>query len=115
MTPFRPRREHVGPDPHLNIKLILFAVGAAFGVAGMITGRDWLLYIGIAILVAGALLRFRRPAPEEEASTGGPDWPQDAPRSAPEDVTGEAPEDPAGEAPDDTRDDDRAPGGPASR
>jgi hypothetical protein len=56
---FRPSRERRGPDPHLERKITIFAIGAAFGIAGVATGRSWLTWIGIAILAVGVLLRFR--------------------------------------------------------
>jgi hypothetical protein len=63
---FRPSRRRVGPDPHLDTKIVLFVIGAAFGAAGMITGRNWIVFIGIAILLAGVLLGLRRPATSDE-------------------------------------------------
>lgn len=62
----------------LRVKLVIFAVGAAFGIAGMAADSRILLTTGTAVLFAGVLLRFlprfRRgrdrhpPAPEEEIS-----------------------------------------------
>ena len=56
----------------------LFAAGAGLGVAGMYLGEAWLTGAGIAVLAAGALLRFvpgRAGADgeeEEEEGDGGP-------------------------------------------
>jgi hypothetical protein len=61
LTPFRPSRERAGPDPHLDKKLVIFALGAAFGLAGMLTGRRILIVAGIAILASGFLLRLLPP------------------------------------------------------
>ena len=57
---FRASREPCGPDPRLTQKLYIFASGAALGLAGIATGRTLLVWIGIAVLAAGVLLRFRR-------------------------------------------------------
>lgn len=70
---FRPSRTRAGPDPHLDIKILLFAIGAAFGAAGMITGRGWIVFMGIAILLAGVLLRLWRPAVPGEDDEGDED------------------------------------------
>ncbi len=58
MKIFRPSREERGPDPFLNLKLILFALGAALGIAGIISGRELFVGIGILVLAIGVLLRF---------------------------------------------------------
>ncbi|MFW6080041.1 MAG: hypothetical protein ACODAE_10495 [Gemmatimonadota bacterium] len=62
--PFRPSRERRGPDPHLDVKIIVFVVGAVLAVVGIGTEIDWLISIAIAILAAGVLLRFLRPRRE---------------------------------------------------
>ena len=41
MALFRPSREHHGPDPYYHWKTIVFAIGAAFGLAGIFTDHDW--------------------------------------------------------------------------
>lgn len=58
MKIFRPSREARGPDPFLNLKLVLFALGAALGIAGIIAGSEILVGIGILVLAIGVLLRF---------------------------------------------------------
>lgn len=84
MALFRVRRDHRAPDRWLAHKMVLFAVGAVIGFAGMITERSWLVNVGIVVLVAGVALRFlARPeatieeideeTDEEDSETGGPD------------------------------------------
>lgn len=58
MAPFRPSREPRGDDPLLPAKIALFASGAGCGVAGMATESSWLVWLGVALLAAGLLLRF---------------------------------------------------------
>lgn len=58
MSPFRPSRERHGPDPYLPLKMAIFVIGAAFGLAGMAMDERWLILTGIAILAVGFLLRF---------------------------------------------------------
>jgi len=55
---FRPDRGERGPDPYLDAKTTLFAVAAVIAIAGMLTGRDWLVWISIALLALALLLRF---------------------------------------------------------
>jgi hypothetical protein len=58
----RSRRD---PDIWLGEKMIFFATGAALGLAGMVTGRDWLIWVAIVVLGIGFALRLfsRRTAP----------------------------------------------------
>jgi hypothetical protein len=58
----RSRRE---PDIWLGEKMIFFATGAALGLAGMVAGRDWLIWAAIVVLGIGFALRLlgRRTAP----------------------------------------------------
>lgn len=58
MKIFRPSRKASGSDPFLNLKLILFATGAALGLAGIVSGRELFVGIGILVLAIGVLLRF---------------------------------------------------------
>ncbi|MFW6202654.1 MAG: hypothetical protein ACOC8B_08745 [Gemmatimonadota bacterium] len=62
--PFRPSRERRGPDPHLDVKIIVFVVGAALAVVGIAMEIEWLVTVAIAVLAAGVLLRFLRPRPD---------------------------------------------------
>ncbi|MGH7476620.1 MAG: hypothetical protein ACRELD_10050 [Longimicrobiales bacterium] len=55
---FRPSRETRGPDPYLDWKIGAFMLGAALGVAGMITNRRALIVAAIVVLFLGFLLRF---------------------------------------------------------
>lgn len=57
---FRPSREPRADDPHLRIKMIIFALGAAFGLVGIATDAQWFVYIGIVLLAGAFLLRFWR-------------------------------------------------------
>jgi uncharacterized membrane protein YjjP (DUF1212 family) len=63
---FRTSREHRGPDPYQRWKLVIFALGAAFGLAGIGTGRDWMILSAIGILAVGVLLRFLRKREDTE-------------------------------------------------
>ena len=57
MALFRPGRARRGEDPHQSTKILIFALGAAAGLAGIATGRDWLVTTGILILAIGVALR----------------------------------------------------------
>ncbi|MGH7576814.1 MAG: hypothetical protein ACREM1_17030 [Longimicrobiales bacterium] len=58
MSLFRPDRRHRGHDPYVRHKMLVFVTGAAFALAGIASERDWLVYIGIAVLFIGVLLRL---------------------------------------------------------
>lgn len=58
MTAFRPSRERRGPDPRLHLKILLFVIGAALGIAGMVLERTWLIALAIVLLAVGVLLRL---------------------------------------------------------
>ena len=47
-----------GPDPWLDVKILLFFVAAALAVVGMVIGSPWTIYSGILVVIAGLLLRF---------------------------------------------------------
>jgi len=55
---FRPSRERRGPDRFLEAKMVLFAVGAALGIAGMITENRLIIWFALAVLLVGFALRF---------------------------------------------------------
>jgi hypothetical protein len=55
---FRPDRDRRGVDRDLDVKMLIFVVGAALGIAGMARGIDWLVYAAIVVLGLGALLRL---------------------------------------------------------
>ncbi|HEY8519088.1 MAG TPA: hypothetical protein VIN61_03335 [Gammaproteobacteria bacterium] len=54
--PDRTRREQ--PDRLLNLKMLIFAVGAAVALAGVAYERQALILAAIIILAVGVLLRF---------------------------------------------------------
>jgi fatty acid desaturase len=56
---FRPSRDRDRPAHAVDLRLWLFAAGAAVALTGLYTGRSWVVYLAIAILAAGFLLRFR--------------------------------------------------------
>lgn len=59
---------------HLGWKIRLFAAGAVLGVAGMYLEDTWLTGGGIAVLLAGVLLRFV-PGGDRSRETGQDDDP----------------------------------------
>lgn len=67
MSLFRPDRTRRGTDRFLPVKMMLFVIGAALGMIGMATDRNWIIYIAVGVLVVGLLLRFanRQVTPEE--------------------------------------------------
>lgn len=58
--------------PLLEWKVGIFAVGAVLGLAGIFLDERWLSGVAIAVLAAGALLRFLPGArsPEAEGENG---------------------------------------------
>ncbi len=62
-----------GPDPYYRWKVASFTVGAAFGLAGIFTGRDNLVLIAIPILAVGVGLRWlpRRGEPTDTSEDAG--------------------------------------------
>ena len=56
---FRPSRTR-GDDRFLDAKMLIFTLGAALALAGMAFELGWLVYVAIAVLVVGLLLRFVR-------------------------------------------------------
>lgn len=61
--------------PHLEWKIRLFAAGAVLGVSGMYLEERWVTGAGIAVLLAGALLRLvpGARAPEQDEGDEGDD------------------------------------------
>ena len=57
---FRPDRARTGTDPHLGAKMMLFVLGAAIAIAGIVIERNWLINVGIAVLIIGFLFRLKR-------------------------------------------------------
>lgn len=78
MSPGEEEGRKLDAEALLRLKLVIFAAGAAFGLAGMATDSRLLLSTGTAILFAGVLLRFlprfrsgrdrHPPAPDDEGS-----------------------------------------------
>lgn len=66
-----------GPDPYLEWKVGIFAVGAVLGLAGIALDERWLVWAALAVLAAGfvlaALGRLAERASEEpDEEEGGP-------------------------------------------
>ena len=56
---FRPSRQRTeGDDRFLAWRVRLFMIGAAVAFAGMAMSLQWLVWVGIAVLVAAMVLRF---------------------------------------------------------
>ncbi len=84
---FRPSRARRGPDPYYHWKVIVFSIGAAFGLGGIFTEHDWMILVAVPILAVGVALRWL-PRPGE----AGPDRPGDEGDEDDEDDEGEPPE-----------------------
>ena len=54
---FRPDRSRRGVDRFIDVKMLIFVIGAALGVIGIAREIDWLVYAAIAVLAGGVLLR----------------------------------------------------------
>lgn len=52
------RRETDKDDPWLYEKMILFAVGAAAALAGMLLDESWIIILAALLLVTGMALRL---------------------------------------------------------
>lgn len=70
MSLIRPARAPRRDDRYLPHKMLLFVIGAGFGLAGIVSGREWLINIGIVVLVAGVLLRFARDRRPDDTPDG---------------------------------------------
>jgi hypothetical protein len=57
VTPFRVDRSRRGEDRSLGQKMLIFVLAAVAGLAGMATDTGWLVYLAIALLVGGLILR----------------------------------------------------------
>lgn len=55
---FRPTRESRGPDRFLEAKMIIFTIGAALGIAGMISENRLLVGLALLVLLVGVAMRF---------------------------------------------------------
>ncbi|HSJ07705.1 MAG TPA: hypothetical protein VK936_13460 [Longimicrobiales bacterium] len=58
MTPFRPDRTRRGDDHYLGHKMLLFVAGAVLAMVGMAAGQDLLVYLAMAVLAVGIILRL---------------------------------------------------------
>lgn len=90
-----PSREPRGPDRFLELKLLLFGIGAALALTGIFLQQSLLVWLAFTPLAAAFVLRFfdgrrkpdagaRAPAADEapagdEDPTGNPDTPPPAP------------------------------------
>lgn len=61
-------------DPHLDLKIGLFFVAAALGLAGMFFGSTLPIYVAMVAIGVGLLLRFfgrRSRTPRADEADGG--------------------------------------------
>lgn len=58
MAFFRASREQRGPDPHTNIKIAIFSIGAVLALIGMFLKNNWFIYAAIGVLAVGVILRL---------------------------------------------------------
>lgn len=79
---FMDRSRRAEAYPWLVWKVRLFVIGASLSVGGMVLERDWIIWIGIVVLLAGFLIRFLpggkglRPEGEDDAWQG--EWDEEA-------------------------------------
>jgi len=63
---FFPRNYRGGPDPHLEIKTVVFVLGAGLAIVGMVYDVGWLITIAIVLLavtlIGARVARARRAA-----------------------------------------------------
>jgi hypothetical protein len=72
---FHASRDTQGDDRFLRLKVIIFVIGAALGIAGMSSRRDWLVATAIGVLAIGIVLRVlsaRQRAHEADPEDGQP-------------------------------------------
>lgn len=55
---FRPDRDRRGEDPALDHKMLVFMLGAVLALVGMTSGNRVIVYLAIAVLLVGVVLRF---------------------------------------------------------
>ena len=68
---FFARNYRGGPDPHLGIKSIVFVIGAALALGGMVFEVGWLITVAIVLLavaLVGARIARGRPADDHESA-----------------------------------------------
>lgn len=70
---FFARNYRGGPDPHLRIKSVVFVVGAALALGGMVFEVGWLVTVAIVLLAAaliGARIARGRRADGQDTAEG---------------------------------------------
>lgn len=75
MVLFRASRERRGPDPHLDLKIAIFSIGAILAMIGMALDNQWFIYAAIGVLAVGVILRLvalRREREDERADDEPP-------------------------------------------
>lgn len=55
---FRPDRDRRDEDPALDHKMLIFMLGAVLALVGMTSGNRIIVYLAIAVLFVGIILRF---------------------------------------------------------
>jgi hypothetical protein len=55
---FRVSRQKRGPDRFLNLKIVLFCLGAGIATVGIISQKTWIINVAIGVLLIGVILRF---------------------------------------------------------
>lgn len=75
MSPFRPDRTRRGEDHYLGHKMLIFVAGAVLAMVGMAAGQDVLVYLAVAVLAVGLVLRLasRRRAHRADEDHDGDD------------------------------------------
>jgi hypothetical protein len=93
---FRPSRTRRGSDPYYDWKVAAFSLGAAFGLAGIFTNRDYLVLVAVPILALGIALRWLPRRGDTAADDDAADDRADDPDHEPD--GGEEPPDESGPA-----------------
>lgn len=57
-------RSRTGEDRYLRARAALMCAGAGLGLAGMVLDIAWMIWLALAILLAGVALRHVRPRAE---------------------------------------------------
>ncbi len=63
-------RSRTGEDRYLRARTALMCAGAGLGLGGMVLEINWLIWLALAILLAGVALRHVRPRGEGEDEAG---------------------------------------------
>ncbi len=82
---FRPSRARRGPDPYYHWKVIVFSIGAAFGLGGIFTEHDWMILVAIPVLAVGVALRWL-PRPGDAAPGRGDDGEEEKDEGEPPEI-----------------------------